>query len=73
VWILIAAFVVASAPMRYTPTGRRIYATGGNDKAAGVRTLRMTVGLFVFGGMTAAVAGVLYGPPAPATPADHRL
>lgn len=62
VWILVGAFAIAATFMRYTPTGRRIYAMGGNEnaaKAAGVRTLRLTVGLFVFGGLMAAFAGVL--------------
>src|SRR5690349_19204781 len=48
--------------MRYTPAGRSIYAQGGNEKAAkaaDVRNLRLTIGLFVFGGMMAAFAGVL--------------
>lgn len=62
VWILVLAFVLAAVFMRFMPTGRRIYAMGGNEqaaKAAGVRTLRMTIGLFVFGGLMAAFAGVL--------------
>lgn len=62
VWILVLAFAVAAVFMRYMPTGRRIYAMGGNEKAAkaaGVRTLRLTIGLFVFGGLMAAFAGVL--------------
>lgn len=62
VWILLGAFAIAAVFMRYTPTGRRIYAMGGNEnaaKAAGVRTLRLTAGLFVFGGLMAAFAGVL--------------
>jgi simple sugar transport system permease protein len=62
VWILIIAFAAAAVFMRYTPTGRRIYAMGGKEqaaKAAGVRTLRLTIGLFVFGGLMAGFAGVL--------------
>lgn len=62
VWILVVVVAAAAVFMRYVPTGRRIYAMGGNEKAAkaaGVRTLRMTVCLFVFGGVMAGFAGVL--------------
>lgn len=62
VWILVVVVAAAAIFMRYVPTGRRIYAMGGNEKAAkaaGVRTLRMTIGLFVFGGVMAGFAGVL--------------
>jgi len=62
VWILVVVVAAAAVFMRYIPTGRRIYAMGGNEKAAkaaGVRTLRMTIGLFVFGGVMAGFAGVL--------------
>jgi simple sugar transport system permease protein len=62
VWVLVIAFVIAAFFMRFHPTGRRIYALGGNQaaaRAAGVRTLRLTVGLFVFSGVVAAFAGVL--------------
>jgi simple sugar transport system permease protein len=62
VWFMIIAFVVAAIFMRYHPTGRRIYALGGNAdaaRAAGVRTQRLTIGLFVAGGVLAAVGGLL--------------
>jgi simple sugar transport system permease protein len=62
VWFMIIAFVVAAIFMRYHPTGRRIYAQGGNPdaaRAAGVRTQRLTIGLFVTGGIMAAIGGLL--------------
>ena len=62
VWFMIVAFAAAAIFMRYHPTGRRIYAQGGNPdaaRAAGVRTQRLTVGLFIAGGMMAAVGGLL--------------
>lgn len=62
VWVLVVAFIIAAFFMRFHATGRRIYAIGGSQaaaKAAGVRTLRLTIGLFVFSGVVAAFAGVL--------------
>ena len=61
VWLLIVAFALAAVFMGFHPTGRRIYAMGGNPdaaRAAGVRTLRLTIGLFVFGGLMASIAGL---------------
>jgi simple sugar transport system permease protein len=61
VWLLVIAFALAAFFMRYHPTGRRIYAMGGSPnaaRAAGVRTLRLTIGLFVFGGLMASLAGL---------------
>jgi len=61
VWVLIAAFAAAAVFMQYHPTGRRIYALGGNPqaaRAAGIKTLRLTIGLFVFAGLMASLAGL---------------
>jgi simple sugar transport system permease protein len=63
VWLVLFAFVVAGVFMRYHPTGRRIYAMGGNAdaaRAAGIRTLRLTIGIFIVGGMLAALGGLLF-------------
>lgn len=63
VWLVLAAFVLAGLFMRYHPTGRRIYAMGGNPdaaRAAGIRTLRLTIGIFVVGGLLAALGGLLF-------------
>ncbi len=62
VLILILVVIIAAVFMRNAPTGRRIYAMGGNKeaaRAAGINTLRMTVGLFVFSGILASFAGLM--------------
>jgi simple sugar transport system permease protein len=61
-WILVLAFGLTYLFMRYTPTGRSIYAMGGNAdaaKAAGIRTTRLTMGIILFGSLLAAVAGLM--------------
>jgi simple sugar transport system permease protein len=61
-WILVASFAAAYLFMRYIPTGRRIYAMGGNmdaGRAAGIRTTRLTIGIIMFGSILAAVAGFM--------------
>ena len=61
-WILVVSFIVAYLFMRYIPTGRRIYAMGGNidaARAAGIRTTRLTIGIIMFGSILAAVAGFM--------------
>lgn len=62
VWILVIAFVLAAIFMRRHPTGRRIYAMGGNEaaaEAAGIQTKRLTIGLFIFGAVVAGFAGLM--------------
>lgn len=62
VLVLVLVVAIAAVFMRYHPTGRRIYAMGGNKeaaRAAGVNTLRLTVGLFIFSGVMAAFAGMM--------------
>ena len=61
-WIFVLSFIAAYLFMRYIPTGRRIYAMGGNldaARAAGVRTTRLTIGIIMFGSILAAVAGFM--------------
>jgi simple sugar transport system permease protein len=61
-WILVIAFAVMYLFMKYTPTGRNIYAMGGNPeaaRAAGIRTTRLTIGIILFGSILAAVAGLM--------------
>ena len=61
-WVLVLSFVCAGLFMRYIPTGRRIYALGGNleaARAAGVRVQRLTIGMLVFGSISAMGAGLL--------------
>ncbi len=58
--ILIAAFVFITKRMTF---GRRIYAMGGNVKAAalsGIKTERMTFFIFIIMGMLAALAGLIF-------------
>jgi len=60
--IFIAVFSVAGLFMSYWPTGRAIYAMGGSHaaaQAAGIKTGRLAIGLFVFGSLMAMFAGVL--------------
>ncbi len=61
-WIFVLSFIAAYLFMRYIPTGRRIYAMGGNldaARAASVRTTRLTIGIIMFGSILAAVAGFM--------------
>jgi ABC-type branched-subunit amino acid transport system permease subunit len=58
--ILIAVFVFMTKRMTF---GRRIYAMGGNEKAAklsGIHTERLTFYIFVIMGALAALAGLIY-------------
>jgi len=61
-WILVGGFLLTYLFMRQTPTGRGIYAMGGNAdaaKAAGIRTIRLTIGIILFGAILAMVAGLM--------------
>jgi simple sugar transport system permease protein len=61
-WIFVLAFAAAYLFMRYTPTGRSIYAMGGNSdaaRAAGIRTTKLTIGIIMFGSILAAIAGLM--------------
>ncbi len=58
--VLIALFVFITKRMTF---GRRIFAMGGNEKAAklsGIKTERLTFFVFVIMGMLAALAGLIY-------------
>ncbi len=60
--IFVVSFALAAGFMRYTPTGRAIYALGGSAdaaRAAGVKTRRLTIGLFIFGSLMAMLAGMM--------------
>jgi ribose transport system permease protein len=61
-WSL-AAVVIGHFALNNTTYGRRVLATGGDvqaARAAGISTVRVTIGVFVLTGMTAALAGMLY-------------
>ena len=61
-WSVIAT-VLGHVALRYTPFGRQVLATGGNQLAAeysGVKTRRIKFYAFLLTGAAAAVAGMLY-------------
>ena len=62
VWIMVAVAVLAIVVTTRTPFGRRVYAVGGNDRAAvlaGIRVPRITIAVYVISGACAALAGML--------------
>jgi erythritol transport system permease protein len=62
VWIMIVVAAVAIVVTTRTPFGRRVYAVGGNDRAAvlsGIRVTRITITVYVISGACAALAGLL--------------
>ena len=63
IWIAAISAVAVVAFMRYTSSGREVYAYGGNKTAAlfaGVRSRKVEVLVFVVSGMLAGLAGVLW-------------
>ena len=63
VFYLVAAAVFLGVMLRYTPTGRHMYATGGNRAAsrlAGIRVQRKVVLAFVISGVLGSIAGLVY-------------
>jgi ribose/xylose/arabinose/galactoside ABC-type transport system permease subunit len=65
-WTIVVLIAISTAVwvlLKYTGTGRSIYAVGGSVRAAlfaGIRTDGITVFAFVVSGITAALAGVLH-------------
>lgn len=65
-WVVVVALAFAGLTfllLRYTRFGRDVYALGGNPEAArlrGVPVRRVTFGVYVFSGMAAGLAAVLY-------------
>jgi erythritol transport system permease protein len=62
VWIMVVVAVIAILVTTRTPFGRRVFAVGGNERAAvlsGIRTNRITVMVYVISGACAALAGLL--------------
>lgn len=60
IWLLLALAVWLV--LRYTTLGRKLYAVGGNPKAArlsGVANLRVVAGTYIFSALMAAFAGVI--------------
>lgn len=63
IWFMVILTIIAAYWMRYSPTGRAIYAVGGNSEAArlsGINTRRIIMTVFIINGVTAGVSGVLY-------------
>jgi len=62
IWIAAALYLLAGLVMRYHRVGRAIYAIGGNAEAArvaGIPVERITIGVYIVGGLLAALAGLL--------------
>lgn len=62
VWIMIVVALVAIVVTTRTPFGRRVYAVGGNERAAllaGIRTNRVTLAVYIISGACAALAGLI--------------
>ena len=62
IWCAAALYIVCITVMRYHRVGRAVYAVGGNPEAAriaGIPVERLTIGLFIVGGLLAALAGLM--------------
>jgi erythritol transport system permease protein len=62
IWLMIIIGAVATVVAVKTPFGRRVYAVGGNVRAAqlsGIRTRRVTIAVYVISGACAALAGLI--------------
>jgi simple sugar transport system permease protein len=62
IWIFVAVVLIARFFMQNHPVGRKIYAIGGSNAAAasaGIKTTRLTIGVFVLGALLAAFAGLM--------------
>jgi erythritol transport system permease protein len=78
--ILIVFLVVGVFIAKRTVFGRRVYAVGGNDRAArlsGIRVNRVKMGVYVISGVCAAMSGILItsqlGAAFPGTATDYEL
>ena len=63
VWIAIAFVVLLGCVLAYTVWGKKVYAVGGNWRAArlaGIRSNRVLISCYVLSGIGAGVAGLLY-------------
>jgi len=62
IWIMILLAAVAAFVAGKTPFGRRVYAIGGNERAAllsGVRVNRVKLAVYVISGFCSALAGIV--------------
>jgi ribose transport system permease protein len=63
VWIAIAFVILLGCVLAYTVWGKKVYAVGGNWRAArlaGIRSNRVLISCYVLSGIGAGVAGVIY-------------
>ncbi|HET9826994.1 MAG TPA: ABC transporter permease [Nocardioidaceae bacterium] len=62
--ILVAVYLVAAFWLNFRPSGRALYAVGGNAEVArlsGLNVTRIKIAVYVFAGLLAALAGVIVG------------
>jgi ribose transport system permease protein len=62
--ILVAVYLVVAYWLHFRPSGRALYAIGGNEEVArlsGINTLRTKVMVYVIAGFLAALAGLIVG------------
>ncbi|MFC6704179.1 ABC transporter permease [Flexivirga alba] len=62
IWICVLAFAIGAVALRYLRVGRSLYAIGGNvdaARAAGIRTDRSFMGIFVVASVLAAIGGLM--------------
>jgi len=62
IWVAALLYLLFGLFLRYHRTGRALYAIGGNPeaaRAAGIQVERVTRGVFVTGGLLAALAGLM--------------
>ena len=62
--ICVALFILAEFWLRFRPSGRAIYAVGGNEEVArlsGLNVKHVRVGTYVIAGLLAALAGIIDG------------
>jgi simple sugar transport system permease protein/ribose transport system permease protein len=63
VWICVVLFAAGIVALGYLRQGRSLYAIGGNvdaARAAGIRTDRVLISVYIVGGVLAALAGLLF-------------
>lgn len=74
VWVCGLIFLLSALFLRYHRLGRALYAIGGNTeaaRAAGIRVDRVRIGVFVVGGVLAALAGLMTAGQVVAVTADQ--
>ncbi len=62
--ILVVIYLIAAFWLRFRPSGRALYAVGGNEEVArlsGLNVQRIRVGVYAVAGFLAALAGVIVG------------